>query len=71
MRVSPAYLDPGAVTYIVSGIAAIVITAGAAVGVFRKKIRLALTKRKTERLERKLTRQADKKERTEVQAKDV
>ena len=65
MRISPAYLDPGAVTYIVSGIAAIVITAGAAVGIFRKKIRMFFTKRRTERLERRLTRQADKKERAD------
>jgi len=67
MRVSPAYLDPSAVNFIIVSIAGIVITAGAAIGIFRKKIRMAFAKSKTARLERKLTRQAEKKERAGVQ----
>lgn len=57
-----AYIDPAATSYIVQIVAGVVIASSVAVAVFWKKIRLFFQKQKIKNLEKKLTKQADKKE---------
>jgi hypothetical protein len=55
-----AYLDPAATSYIIQIVAGVVIACGAFVGIFWKKIRLFFRNRKMKRLEKSLTKKADK-----------
>lgn len=58
-RTAQAYIDPATTSYVIQIVAGVVIACGAAVGVFWKKIKLAFSKRKLERLESKLKKQAE------------
>ena len=60
MMESLAYLEPATVSYILQFVSFILITAGIAVGVFWKKIRLFFRNIKMKLLEKKLKNQADK-----------
>lgn len=64
-----AYLDPAATSYLVQIVAAVVIACGAVVGVFWKKIRMFFRNMKMKNLEKKLTREADKREAAEQEGK--
>jgi len=55
-----AYLDPAATSYIIQIVAGVFIACGAFVGVFWKKIRLYFRNKKMKRLEKSLTRKAEK-----------
>ncbi len=59
---SYAYLDPATTSYIIQIFAGIFIAAGAAVGIFWKRIRNFFRKLKIKNLEKKLSKQAKKKE---------
>lgn len=59
-RVVFAYVDPGAVTNIIAVIGAVVIAAGASVGIFWKKIKAGMDKKKVENAEKKIEREAAK-----------
>jgi hypothetical protein len=55
-----AYIDPAATSYVVQIVAGVVIACGVAVGVFWKKIKLFFRNMKMKRLEKSLTKKADK-----------
>lgn len=55
-----AYIDPAATSYIVQIVAGVVIACGVAVGVFWKKIRLFFKNKKMARLEKSLSKKAQK-----------
>lgn len=57
-----AYIDPAATSYIVQIVAGVVIAGGVAVGVFWKKIRMFFKNIKMKRLEKSLTKKAEKQE---------
>ena len=57
-----AYIDPATTTYLIQIVAGIFIAAGATIGIFWKKIRLFFRTKRMERLEKKLTRDMEKKE---------
>lgn len=57
-----AYIDPATTTYLIQIVAGIFIAAGATIGIFWKKIKLFFRNKKMDRLEKKLTKEADKKE---------
>ncbi len=57
-----AYIDAAAGSYIVQVIAGIVIACGVTVGVFWKKIRVSFKNAKMKRLEKSLTKKAEKKQ---------
>lgn len=57
-----AYIDPSTTTYIIQSVAAIFIAAGAALGIFWKKIKLHFKKKKMADLERKLAKEGEKRE---------
>jgi len=57
-----AYIDPAATSYIVQIVAGVVIAAGVAVGIFWKRIRRFFKNIKLKRLEKSLTRKAEKQE---------
>lgn len=59
---SYAYIDPATTTYLIQIVAGIFIAAGATIGIFWKKIRLFFRTQKMDRLEKKLTKEADKKD---------
>lgn len=60
--VSYAYIDPATTTYLIQIVAGIFIAAGATIGIFWKKIRLYFRTKKMERLEKQLTKKAEKNE---------
>lgn len=60
--ISFAYIDPATTSYLIQIVAGVVIAAGATVGVFWKKIKLSLRKKKMEHLEKSLKKKADKDE---------
>ncbi|MDL2289671.1 hypothetical protein LJB83_02790 [Clostridia bacterium OttesenSCG-928-F22] len=62
MQPAYAYLDPAATSYIVQIIAGVVVGCGVVVGVFWKKIRMFFKNRKLKRMEKKIQREAEKKE---------
>ena len=55
-----AYIDPAATSYIVQIVAGVVIAGGVAVGIFWKKIKLFFRNAKMKRLEKSLTKKAEK-----------
>jgi len=55
-----AYIDPAATSYIVQIVAGVVIACGVAVGIFWKKIKMFFRNQKMKRLEKKLTKKAEK-----------
>ncbi len=55
-----AYIDPAATSYIVQIVAGVVIAGGVAVGIFWKKIKLFFRNMKMKRLEKSLTKKAEK-----------
>jgi len=57
-----AYIDPAASSYIIQIVAGVVISCGVVVSIFFKKISLFFKRKKMERLEKKLTRQGENKE---------
>lgn len=57
-----AYIDPATTSYLIQIVAGVVIAAGATVGVFWKKIKISLRKKKMEHLEKSLKKKADKNE---------
>jgi len=57
-----AYIDPATTSYLIQVIAGVFIGAGAVIGIFWKKIRLFFRNKKLEHLEKKLTKEADKRE---------
>ncbi|MCD7999287.1 MAG: hypothetical protein LUH21_18895 [Clostridiales bacterium] len=57
-----AYIDPATTTYLIQIVAGIFIAAGATIGIFWKKIKLFFRTKKMDRLEKKLTKEAEKKE---------
>ena len=57
-----AYIDPAATSYIVQIVAGVLIAFGVTVGIFWKKIRVFFKNLKIKRLEKSLTRKADKQE---------
>lgn len=57
-----AYIDPATTTYLIQIVAGIFIAAGATIGIFWKKIKLFLRTKKMDRLEKKLIKEAEKKE---------
>lgn len=61
-----AYLDPATTSYLIQIVSGIVIAFGVTVGVFWKKIRLFFKKTKIKAMERKYTRQGDKKEKKNI-----
>ncbi len=60
--VASAYVDPAVTSYIIQIVAGAVIACGVVLGVFRRKIALFFRQQKMKRLEKKLTREADKKQ---------
>jgi len=55
-----AYLDPALTSYIIQIVAGVFIAAGVAVGIFWKRIRMFFRNKKMKRLEKSLTRKAEK-----------
>lgn len=55
-----AYIDPAATSYIVQIVAGVAIASGVAVAVFWKKIRMFFRNLKMKRLEKSLTKKAEK-----------
>ena len=55
-----AYIDPAATSYIIQIVAGVVIAGGVTVGVFWKKIKLFFRNAKMKRLEKSLTKKAEK-----------
>ncbi len=55
-----AYIDPAATSYIVQIVAGVVIAGGVAVGIFWKKIKIFFRNLKMKRLEKSLTKKADR-----------
>lgn len=60
--ISFAYIDPATTSYLIQIVAGVVIAAGATVGVFWKKIKINLRKKKMEHLEKSLKKKVDKDE---------
>ncbi|MBC8528121.1 hypothetical protein H8699_01535 [Christensenellaceae bacterium NSJ-44] len=61
-RTAFAYLDPATTSYLIQVVAGVFIAGGVAVGIFWKKISFFFKKRKMQALEKKLTREAAKRE---------
>lgn len=57
-----AYLDPATTSYLIQIIAGVFIAIGAVFGIFWKKIKLFFTNQKMKALEKKLTKEAEKRE---------
>lgn len=57
-----AYLDPGTTSVIIQAVAGVVIACGVAVGAFWGKISAFFKKKKIERMEKRLEKQAEKQE---------
>ena len=55
-----AYIDPAATSYILQIVAGVVIAGGIAVGIFWRKIRMFFRNMKMKRLEKSLSKKADK-----------
>lgn len=55
-----AYIDPAATSYIVQIVAGVVIASGVAVGIFWRRIKLFFKNKKIQRLEKSLTKKAEK-----------
>ena len=58
-----AYLDPATTSYLIQIIAGVFIAAGAVFGIFWKKIKMFFVNMKMKALEKKLTKEAEKRER--------
>lgn len=56
-----AYIDPATTTYLIQIVAGVFIAAGATVGIFWKRIKRYFRSKKLEHLEKKLTKDAEKK----------
>lgn len=56
-----AYIDPATTTYLIQIVAGVFIAAGATIGIFWKKIKRYFRTKKMEHLEKKLTKEAEKK----------
>lgn len=56
-----AYIDPAATSYIIQIVAGVFIAGGVTVGIFWKKIRMSFRNKKMQRLEKSLSKKADKK----------
>lgn len=54
-----AYIDPAATSYIIQVVAAVVVTCGVGLSVFRKKIALFFREQKMKRLEKKLAKKGE------------
>ena len=61
-----AYIDPATTSYIIQIVSGIVISCGVAAGIFWKRIRLFFKNRKLQALEKKLTREAERKEKQDI-----
>lgn len=61
-RTAFAYLDPATTSYIIQIVSGVFIACGVAVGVFWKKISLFFRKLRMKALEKKLTRQGEKRQ---------
>ena len=61
-----AYIDPATTSYIIQIVSGIVISCGVIVGVFWKRIKLFFKNKKMNSLEKKLTKEAAKKESSDV-----
>lgn len=59
-----AYVDPATTSYLLQAVAGVVITCGVVLGVFWKKIKLFFSNLKMKRLEKKITKQAEKQNKT-------
>lgn len=57
---SYAYIDPATTSYLIQIVAGVVIAAGATLGIFWKKIKLAFKRKKMEHLEQSLKKKAEK-----------
>ncbi|MDO5111451.1 MAG: hypothetical protein Q4E65_04000 [Clostridia bacterium] len=57
-----AYLDPATTSYVIQAVTGVFIALGAVVGIFWKRIKLFFRDKKMKALEKKLTREAAKKE---------
>jgi DUF1365 family protein len=57
-----AYIDAAATSYLVQIVAGVVIACGVTIGIFWKKIKLFFRNAKMKRLEKSLTKKADKQE---------
>lgn len=60
--VSYAYIDPATTSYLIQIVAGVFIAGGAAIGIFWKRIRIFIRNKRLKMLEKKLTKQADKKQ---------
>ncbi|MBQ2662454.1 MAG: hypothetical protein IJF80_07375 [Clostridia bacterium] len=60
--VASAYIDPATTSYILQAVAGVVITCGVVLGVFWTKIRTFFRNLKIKSMEKKLTKEAQKKE---------
>lgn len=56
-----AYIDPATTTYLIQIVAGVFIAAGATIGIFWKKIKRYFRTKKMEHLEKKLSKEAEKK----------
>ena len=63
-----AYIDPASTSYIVQIVAGIFIAGGATIGIYWQKIKLFFQKRKVERLQTKIQKEATEKPKTADQA---
>ena len=61
-----AYIDPATTSYIIQIVSGIVISCGVAAGIFRKRIQIFFRNKKLQALEKKLTKEAEKKENQNV-----
>ncbi len=61
-RTSYCYIDPATTSYVIQIIAGVFIALGAVVGIFWRKIRLFFRNIKLKGLEKKLSREAEKRE---------
>ena len=57
-----AYIDPATTSYLIQILAGVLIAAGATLGIFWKKIRYYFKEQSIKRLEKKLTKEAEKKQ---------
>lgn len=60
--VAYAYIDPATTSYLIQIVAGVFIAGGAAVGIFWKKIRLFIRDKRMKMLEKKLSKEAEKKQ---------
>lgn len=57
-----AYIDPATTTYLIQIVAGVFIAAGATIGIFWKRIKRFIRRKRMEHLEKALTKKAQKKE---------